>query len=157
MYEKLKIKRIKQEDLDEYDKIHCYENRITLAEIYIEGYFEERVISDKYRSKKYGPCKIQMYDNEGPIPHFHIENKNKSFRCCIKLTEPEYFDHGKNTGKLNTDDVKNLIKLLKQPADEGLDITLYEFMCALWNNSYNKNKEKINHPYIMPDYTKLNN
>ena len=32
---------------------------------------------------KFGTCKIYVYGNEGPVPHFHLEKSNGEVICCI--------------------------------------------------------------------------
>lgn len=54
--------------------------------------------------------KILIFGSEGPIPHFHIENKEKNIHSCVKILEDGYFCHGIYSDKLS----KTIVKKLKQ-------------------------------------------
>ena len=137
----------------EYHDIHNDKNATHIAEIEIESVYEEKTFNDGFRIKRHGLCKISIYDNEGTIPHFHIENNDESFSCCIRLDKPEYFSHGTHDDKLSNTDIKNLINCLNK-INKEFNCSKYELMCKLWNSE--RTRHRIKEPYVMPDYTKLN-
>ena len=133
---------------------HPKNERFTLALINLD----DNIFAEKNEGiinlKKYGECKINCYGSEGTIPHFHIENKDLSFICCIRLDKPEYFNHGIKQGTLNNNQIKELIKVLNSKSKSG-KYSVFEALCVGWNVDLS-NKYKINHPFKIPDYTKLN-
>ena len=143
----------------EYTDIHKDDECFCVAEINLEQFIDEEEFNEEViayvKLQPYGICKIQMYSNEGPIPHFHIENKNKSFICCIRLDKPEYFKHGFKTGDLNNKQIKELIKVLNEKPEKD-EMTNFEAMCFYWNRDVSIKGPKLKKPYTMPDYTKLN-
>lgn len=50
--------------------------------------------------KKLTETKVNVYSNEGPIPHFHLECEKEAFFCCPCIFAPLYFDHDTKTSKL---------------------------------------------------------
>ena len=140
----------------EYSDIHNDDSRWFICDIEFDELYTEETIIQGYKVKHNGKCKICVYDNEGVIPHFHIENIDKTFSCCIRLDKPEYFSHGEHDDKLTNSDIKKLIKELSKKVDKTSNITNFEYMCIAWNKHKAKTKNKIKEPYKMPDYTKLN-
>ena len=59
-----------------------------------------------------GECKIEVFPNEGDIPHFHIRNEEAKFDTCVKIYSAEQFIHGKHNGILNNKQCKALNKWL---------------------------------------------
>lgn len=137
----------------EYSDIHNDDSRWSICDIEIDELYTEETIVRDYKVKHNGKCKICIYDNEGVIPHFHIENIDKTFSCCIRLDKSEYFSHGYHDDKLSNTDIKNLINCLNK-MDKEFNCTKYELMCKLWNSE--RTRHRIKEPYKMPDYTKLN-
>lgn len=122
------------EEIAAYNKIHTDYPWTTIGEITINN----------------TECVIRVYDNEGMLPHFHIESIDKRFNCCILIKEPKYFNHGyKHIDVLNDEDITNLINFLNE------DICIFsrfDYMLCSWNLH---NKNTVEHVGI-PDYTKLN-
>ena len=141
----------------EYREIHKDNERLSVAEIDIsfndDELFEERT-EGFLNIKNHGKCKICVYTNEGPNPHFHIEDKDLTFICCIRLDKPEYFKHGIKRDKINNKDIKELIRVLNSKSQLP-EFTVFEALCIGWNLD-GENPKKIKKPYKMPDYTKLN-
>ena len=100
---------------------------------------------------------VYVYSNEGPIPHFHVINKNKKFESCIRLDKAEYFTHGSKIGKLTSKEVKELIRFLNEKIDIGLDYNVprYVAMCITWNNDMNNTTKVKASVKTMPDYNQL--
>ena len=141
---------LSKEYKNKHKENECF--HIALVNLYNENFFESTV--KKINLKKYGECSINYYSGEGTKPHFHIENKDLTFICCIRLDVPEYFQHGTKQGTLNNAQIKELIKILNSPAKTKRN-TVFEALCDGWNNNLN-NKFEVQYPYIIPDYTKLN-
>jgi 5,10-methenyltetrahydromethanopterin hydrogenase len=40
-------------------------------------------LTNRFKPKSIGECKVEIYPNEGQVPHFHIYNLNKTFQTCI--------------------------------------------------------------------------
>lgn len=140
---------------NEYLLKHPKNERFTLALINLNGNIFPERNEGTIRLKKYGDCKINCYGSEGTKPHFHIENKDLSFICCIRLDAPEYFNHGIKQGTLNNNQIKELIKVLNSKAKSG-KYSVFESLCFGWNDDM-ENKFEVLYPFKMPDYTKLNN
>ena len=124
-----------------YSHINPYDS--SLCEMIEAGRFED--------------CKLCVYANEGPIPHFHFYSKTGGDYGggCIRLDLPEYFNHGNHTEKLNRRNIKRVQEWAKSPhrllGRYGLNN--WEAMCIYWNDS------NPDHPLPdnleMPDYSKL--
>ena len=139
----------------EYTDVHNDKTICTISTVEFDNLFIEETLDVNYSIKHHGKCKIAVYENEGPVPHFHIFSIDNTFICCIRLDKPEYFSHGKYKGKLSNSDIRKLITVLNT-VDEELNMTNFEYACYLWNKHTNTVKSKIKKPYKMPDYTKLN-
>lgn len=138
-------------------------------EVFSIGYilFSENVIKEaevtrkegRYVDDKFGECKIEVYANEGQIPHFHLFNLDKSFETCICIYSNNYFAHGgKYTNKLNKRQCKELNDWLKQPNIKA-PLSNWEMIYAMWEAG---NSEKCKFPEkrkvtIQPDYSELLN
>lgn len=94
---------------------------------------------------------LRIYtDDPGKIPHFHFKGDNLD--GCIRIDKAEYFPHNKHTSKLNSKQIKHLIKFLKSPY-KNWGISNWKYLVALWND----NNSDISFPddAEMPDYTLL--
>ena len=75
---------------------------------------------------KVGKCIVATHLLEGEnIPHFHISNKEKQFYCAIRLTNPDYFIHGKYTKKLTNRQRDRVVEWLNEPYKKGSKETNY--------------------------------
>ncbi len=90
---------------------------------------------NRFVSKNIGECIIDVYANEGPIPHFHIYNKDKSFEACIRIYENLYFSHGgKYTSKFNSKQCRQLNEYLKSKYSKGpIKSTVWEAIAFFWD------------------------
>lgn len=121
-----------------------------------DNLLNEETMDDSGINPGLGKARICIYSGEGPIAHFHIEDKN--FHTCIKLDSPEYFDHGgKYKDKLSSKQVKSLIeKLYSTPKKyKNTNLTLYELLVLYWNDNNREGKPVNRNRNSMPDYTKL--
>lgn len=106
-----------------------------------------------------GDYKIQVFNNEGPIPHFHITNEAKNFRSCICIYEPLYFNHGSKISRLDSAQRKILDSWLRKStvsiAAKG-KLTNWEAISFAWDMLENS---MVNAPknQVQPDYTRLEN
>ena len=79
---------------------------------------------------------IYVYSREGGYkPHFHIENKDKSFVTCIDMTTNKYFHHGGKEGVLDTRQRKELDKFLRAKHHKGRGETNWTEIIKAWNNN----------------------
>ena len=108
-------------------------------------------------SSKIGFCKIEVWPDEGPIPHFHIITKNNiKWECCICIYEAKYFYHGTKTGTLSSKQLKILDKWLREKSKldtSNIGVTNWDIIRFYWSGQGNPT---INVPdnCIQPDYTK---
>ena len=59
--------------------------------------------------------KVLVYGSESPVPHFHVENKEKNIHCCIAILEDCYFKHSRYNDKLPRKIAKKLREFLSAP------------------------------------------
>ena len=82
-------------------------------------------------SNKIGYCTIEVWPDEGQIPHFHIITKNKiKWECCIEIFRPRYFSHGSKQGTLSNKQLKILDDWLREEEDNestgGWKVSIYK-------------------------------
>ena len=76
-----------------------------------------------------GKCKVEIYNNEPNIPHFHLFNENNSFHTCICIYENKYYDHeGKYIDKLSPNQCIQLNEWMKNK------VKRYSFKNTRWNS-----------------------
>lgn len=101
-----------------------------------------------------GICyEVEVYPNEGPIPHFHLHNSSENSNkkdICIRFDSPEYFVHGSYKSKLNSTGRKDLIKFLISEDEYG--VSNWEFLRRYWNRSFPDNRISSDE---MPNYRLL--
>ena len=97
--------------------------------------------------------KIEVYEKEGPIPHFHLSNNDKSIDTCICIYEAKYFSHGHYQTKLNSKQRKILDKILRTPYDKDLNVTYWSMIAFAWDIQNERKDYKSD--FKQPDYTKL--
>lgn len=80
---------------------------------------------------------IYIYGSEGPIPHFHVENKEKNIKSCVCILEDKYFKHRIYKDGLDSKLVKWLKLFLSSPhkffGKHGY--TNWQIICAYWNDN----------------------
>ena len=86
--------------------------------------------------KSIGECKVEVYSNEGNIPHFHMYNLSNTFNTCICIYSANYFSHGnKYTDKLSSSQRKQLDKwLLSIPKDPISNMTNWAGIVFIWEH-----------------------
>lgn len=97
------------------------------------------------------PIKVAILQGgEGPIPHLHVTSNDGKLNTCVKLLEPEYFEHGKYKGKMNKEQKKLFIRVMEEVCgydsdDEGLarSLTGYQYAVKLWVETYEDSYEKF--------------
>lgn len=107
-------------------------------------------------SNKIGYCTIEVWPDEGQIPHFHIITKNKiKWECCIEIFRPRYFSHGSKQGTLSNKQLKILDDWLRSPYNGNYlrADTIWDAIAGLWELQGNPTKNFINNAK-QPDYTK---
>ena len=129
--------------------------------IFPDTLLQEAEFSGKTRLnlKSLGECKVEVYSNEGTIPHFHIFKPDHSFETCICIYSPNFFPHGlKYEGVLNSSQCKILDKYLRQPSKQDPEFSVWRVIRLYWEaNNSNLCKFPDNlKTTIQPDYTRMN-
>lgn len=101
---------------------------------------------------------VMIYGCEEPIPHFHIENKEKEIFSCVKILENSYFKHNKYNDTLDNKTVKKLVQFLNEPhkffGKHGYNN--WQIIYVYWNDNNPDFQIKENIENLkMPDYSKL--
>lgn len=106
---------------------------------------------------KFGTCKIYVYGNEGPIPHFHLEKSNGEVICCICIFEAKYFHQETYPTILSSKQKKELNKYMKTYTKNsfGAKLTVWETAANAWNGANEKYAVTPNQSLVQPDYTDL--
>lgn len=114
-----------------------------------------------FNPKSIGECKVEVYPNEGPIPHFHIFKPDHSFETCICIYSANYFAHGgKYRDTLNSKQCKQLNEWLELQNynNFAFSITNWEAIVFAWGLGNPKckspNYQKVK---MQPDYTRMLN
>lgn len=112
----------------------------------------------RFNTKRIGECKVEVYTNEGQIPHFHIYNKNHSFESCIRIYDNHYFSHGgKYRSILSGSQAKELDYWLRLQNSKDPNITNWSFIVKEWErNNINCRFPQNKKVSIQPDYSKMN-
>ena len=84
-------------------------------------------------------------DDPGKVPHLHFQNL-EGVDGCLRLDKAQYFPHGRHRSKLNTKQMRALVKFMKQPYRER-GITNWEHTIDLWNDN--------NSDVVLPDDTPM--
>lgn len=142
-----------------YNEIHNINNELTIGnEFDLESYLNEvTIVSDNL--PKIGKIKIHVYENEGTIPHFHIDSIDGKFKCCICIYDNKYFDHGKYQDKLTNNQAKALDQLLRSKLTiRNITQSIWDHIAFAWdiansNNPYNKQYENYTK---QPNYSDIN-
>lgn len=111
---------------------------ILLGTINFKDSLNEQEIEDekyRFRTKRIGECKIEVYAGEGQVPHMHIFNSDKSFEACICIYSNNYFAHGgKYRDTFSSKQCKDFNNWMKRPnSDFGGKATNWEVTAYLWN------------------------
>lgn len=95
---------------------------------------------------------IRIYtDDPGNIPHFHFVGDGLD--GCIRIDKAEYFPHGHHKSKLNTKQIRKLVKFLKSPYRGRQNETNWSHLVDLWND--NNSDVELPDDYPMPDYLNI--
>ena len=117
---------------------------------FTESLLEEEIIGNKRRINfnSIGECKIEVYRNEGIIPHFHLSTKDRKFECCICIYSNNFFSHGgKYRGTLSGKQCKQLNDYLSSDSKVS-GFTVWDLIRATWETSNMNN--------VFPDNRKVN-
>jgi hypothetical protein len=114
--------------------------------------------NSRFSIKKVGPCKIEVYNGEGQIPHFYITGIGKKFNCCVRIYDAHFFSHGnKYRDTLNSSQCNDLNNWLMQINSKmAVPMTNWQAIKSLWEtlNSDCKYPEKLK-TTSQPDYSKM--
>ena len=121
------------------------------------NHINEELLLEMAEIGRFNGYRIMIYGNEGPVPHFHVEHKEKGINSCIRIDKAEYFSHGKHKDKLSRDTIKELYNFLKQPhktfGKHGYNN--WQIICIYWDdNNIEFTLDDIS-SMSMPDYTKI--
>ena len=116
---------------------HTDEVIYLLGSINFDDSINEQEIEDKnrrFKLKSIGECKVEVYGSEGPIPHMHVFNSDKSFETCICIYSNNYFAHGaKYNNKFTAKQCKEFNDWMKQRNTKAPMITSnWEAAVFLW-------------------------
>jgi hypothetical protein len=141
---------LKKDDYDSEERIHSRENKAFICKVNLDGLRElyVRVYADEDVAKTNGFINV---------PHFHLENEDKSFMSCICLYESKYFNHGfKTIDTLNELQKEQLNNALKMQSNIPSCTNWYSAMSE-WEVNYNYDNDNVNPKYtdIQPDYTQM--
>ena len=146
----------------QYDEIHNEYNRLCAGTIdNFEISINETNI-ERLSLNKIGYVRINVYEKEGPVPHFHIEGDG--FSCCVCIFDNMYFDHGIHTDTLNKSQCKQLDEFMREISKMSNKLTNWEMCKILWEsaNVISSNINIVNRYRMMygdrkrqPDYTDI--
>lgn len=122
-----------------------------------ESVLSEGSVGSINLGKRIGACKVYVYPNEGPVPHFHLLSESNDFESCICIYSNNYFDHGSKIGILNSKQRKELNDWLKSDASEYSTVkgTYWDLIAVAWR--MNNGDKYIPKVQKMPDYLNLAN
>ena len=137
---------------------------ICIGSILFSEIVEEKEIVGKSRfnTNGIGECKIEVFEGEGDLPHFHLSNSDKTFSTCICIYSNNYFSHGgKYTGTLSSKQRKELNSWLKSDSKVA-GFTNWDLTRATWEQfnsgcNFPENEKVINQPHYenMTQYKNL--
>lgn len=133
-----------------------------LGTINFEESIHEYEIENKnkrFNPKSIGECKVEIYASEGPIPHMHVFNNNKSFEACICIYSNNYFAHGgKYTSKFSTKQCKEFNEWMNKPNSKSHNgSTNWDAAAFLWEVSNPDCKFPENRKVKQPHYEDMIN
>lgn len=114
---------------------NCLLGTIDFKDLFIEQEIED--LDKRFKTKSIGVCKVEIYGSEGPVPHMHIFNDNKSFECCVCIYSNNYFAHGgKYKSKFTSKQSKEFNKWMQKINSKyGNEMTNWQVAVYLWENS----------------------
>ena len=119
-------------------------------------HLNEQLLLEMAEIGRFDGFKIMVYGSEGPVPHFHVENKEEGVSCCVRIDCAEYFQHGKHKDTLERKNVKKLSTFLSSPhkffGKHGYNN--WQIICVYWNDNnpeYTLDIESTR----MPEYSNL--
>lgn len=95
--------------------------------------------------------KVYVYAGEGPTDHCHVMINGKEI--CVRLSEHEYFLHGKHNDIFTRDERDLFYEYMLSKTEYG--ITRWETAVMFWNSNLCKGSVKIKKDIGCPNYKKL--
>lgn len=141
--------------MNNYNAIHSDVNARRIGTI---TFFDFGIGESTIGSVKLRPIyvDIKVYGGEGPIPHFHMVTKDKSFDCCICIFDNYYFCHGGHQSVLNGVQRKSLNEFLSSPNHKSPYITNWQYIRDIWiANNEDTDGRHGDYPLNQPDYTEI--
>lgn len=106
---------------------------LLVGNIDFEDVFDEQEIG-RINTKSIGGCKVEIYPNEGSIPHMHIYNKDKSFDTCVCIYSNNYFSNGgKYKSKFTSNQCKEFNKWMSKTNYAVDDMTNWQCAKMIWS------------------------
>ena len=132
------------------------EEPIISLEIDFSNIFNE-VTLYKTNIKAIGKCKIDIYNGEGPLPHFHLYSNDKKFNTCICLYSANYFSHGGKYRDILNSSQRKLLNTFLSEEDPIYGLTRWKILCNKWEefNPQQSMYNKIKKTDIQPDYSNM--
>ena len=140
------------------DEFVCLLGIINFNESINEQEIENK--NNRFKSKSIGECKIEVYSSEGPVPHMHVFNSDKSFEACICIYSNNYFAHGgKYTSKFSSKQCSEFNEWMKQRNSKSNGImSNWESAAFAWELANPDCKFPENHKVkIQPHYEDMIN
>lgn len=103
--------------------------------------------------KSIGKCKVEVYNNEGPIPHMHVYNADNSFKTCIYIFENKYFIHGKYKDKFNNKQCKQFNEWIIGLNESGK--LNWDIVVNAWKRLNGNVLDKYKNITTPPNYSKI--
>lgn len=118
----------------------------------------EELLLEMAEIGRFNGYRILVYGNEGPIPHFHIDNNEKNIHACLKILEDNYFYHGNYKDKIPSNMKEDIRDFLKSPHKffGAYGFNNWQIICVYWNDSNPTHaiKEKVE-TLMMPKYNNI--
>lgn len=101
---------------------------------------------------------VFLYNIEGNIPHFHIWDTKTSgtkFHTNIKIETPEYYRPCGMEDELDKKMKLKLMEFLRSKPKNSRYVTIYEYICSMWNGNSSLGTKKVGEYAEIPDFCYL--
>lgn len=113
----------------------------------------KHILKEMAEIARINKIRLCVYAKEGYIQHFHIYTPNGN-SACLRFKENAYFPHDKSKDKLEDDELKQVVKLLKMQNEDYPEYTNWQVAIKVWNrnNAQDNEKKKLETDLKMPNY-----
>lgn len=91
------------------------------------------------------------FDEKNGLPHLHI-NDLYGLKVALRIDRPEYYDHEDYTGRLSTNQIKDLQSYLTHP---NLGKSRWWYILQKWNEDNNNPNFMLPLDTPLPNYSEL--